>query len=100
MTEEQQIFSDDEGRARHLERSRAGDDSLGRSLALVRFLRTGCEWDAKQTPDTLRPYLLEEAHEVAEAIRGGDDRELASELGDLLLNIHGDQLLRHFCFLG
>jgi MazG family protein len=87
MTEEQQIFSDEQGRDRHLERSRDGDGSLGRSLALVRFLRTGCEWDAKQTPDTLRPYLLEEAHEVAEAIRGGDDRELASELGDLLLNI-------------
>jgi MazG family protein len=87
MTEEQQIFDDPEARARHLERAREEDAALGRSLALVRFLRSGCEWDAKQTPETLRPYLLEEAHEVAEAIRDGDDRELASELGDLLLNV-------------
>jgi MazG family protein len=87
MSEEQQIFSDPEARSRHLARACSGDTSLGRSLALVRYLRSGCDWDAKQTPDTLRPYLLEEAHEVAEAIRGGDDAELADELGDLLLNL-------------
>lgn len=87
MSEEQQIFPDPEARSRHLARACRGDTSLGRSLALVRYLRSGCEWDAKQTPATLRPYLLEEAHEVAEAIRGGDEAELADELGDLLLNI-------------
>jgi ATP diphosphatase len=87
MSEEQQIFPDSEAHSRHLDLARSGDASLGRSLALVRYLRNGCEWDAKQTPATLRPYLLEEAHEVAEAIRGGDDGELADELGDLLLNL-------------
>lgn len=87
MSEEQQIFPDPEAHSRHLERARGGDAALGRSLALVRYLRSGCDWDAKQTPATLRPYLLEEAHEVAEAIRAGDDAELADELGDLLLNI-------------
>lgn len=87
MSDEQQNFPEQEARSGHLDRTRGGDESLGRSLALVRYLRAGCEWDAKQTPDTLRPYLLEEAHEVAEAIREGDDRELASELGDLLLNL-------------
>ncbi|MEJ2548885.1 MAG: MazG nucleotide pyrophosphohydrolase domain-containing protein, partial [Gemmatimonadota bacterium] len=87
MSEEQQIFPDPEAHSRHLERARGGDAALGRSLALVRYLRSGCDWDAKQTPATLRPYLLEEAHEVAEAIRAGDDSELADELGDLLLNI-------------
>ncbi|MCL7962769.1 MAG: nucleoside triphosphate pyrophosphohydrolase [marine benthic group bacterium] len=87
MSEEQQIFPDPEARSRHLARACNGDTSLGRSLALVRYLRSGCAWDAKQTPATLRPYLLEEAHEVAEAIRGGDETELADELGDLLLNI-------------
>jgi MazG family protein len=87
MSEEQQIFPDPEAHSRHLERARGGDAALGRSLALVRYLRSGCDWDAKQTPATLRPYLLEEAHEVAEAIRSGDDAELADELGDLLLNI-------------
>lgn len=87
MSDEQQIFSDSGERADHLAQIRDSDSALGRSLALVRFLRMGCPWDAKQTPSTLRPYLLEEAHEVAEAIRSEDDEELASELGDLLLNV-------------
>lgn len=71
----------------HAEEGREGDDALARVLALVRFLRVRCPWDAKQTPQTLRPYLLEEAHEVADAIRAGDDGELSGELGDLLLNV-------------
>ena len=71
----------------HAQRAREGDEALGRALALVRFLRERCPWDAKQTPNTLRPYLLEEAHEVADAIRSGDDEGLAGELGDLLLNV-------------
>ena len=87
MSEEQQTFSDPQAEAWHLSHAHDSDPFLGRSLALVRFLRTGCPWDARQTPNTLRPYLLEEAHEVAEAIHRGDDRELASELGDLLLNL-------------
>lgn len=87
MSDEQQIFGDSGERAQHLAQIRDSDSALGRSLALVRFLRMGCPWDAKQTPSTLRPYLLEEAHEVAEAIRNEDDEELASELGDLLLNV-------------
>lgn len=58
-----------------------------RSLDLVRFLRAGCPWDAEQTPTSLLPYLLEEAHEVAEAVADGDDVLLAKELGDLLMNV-------------
>lgn len=58
-----------------------------RALDLVRFLRARCEWDARQTPDSLVPYLLEEAHEAAEAVTRGDDDELVGELGDLLLNV-------------
>lgn len=61
--------------------------TLDRSLDLVRFLRERCEWDAAQTPHTLVPYLLEEAHEAAEAITGGRDDDLRGELGDLLLNV-------------
>jgi ATP diphosphatase len=61
--------------------------TLDRALDLVRFLRTRCPWDAAQTPDTLVPYLLEEAHEVAEAIARKDDADLADEMGDLLLNV-------------
>jgi len=60
---------------------------LDRALALARFLRDGCPWDAAQTPATLQPYLLEEAHEAAEAIMAGDSAALAGELGDLLLNL-------------
>lgn len=47
----------------------------------------GCPWDRKQTHQSLRPYLLEEAYEVLEALDLGDDKRLASELGDLLLQV-------------
>jgi MazG family protein len=60
---------------------------LDRSVDLVRFLRAHCEWDAAQTPHTLLPYLLEEAHETADAIAHDNDADLKSELGDLLLNV-------------
>lgn len=60
---------------------------LDRGLDLVRFLRAGCPWDAAQTPDTLVPYLLEESHEVVDAIGRRDEHGLRDELGDLLLNI-------------
>ncbi|HSU15284.1 nucleoside triphosphate pyrophosphohydrolase [Longimicrobium sp.] len=60
---------------------------LDRALALVEFLRAHCPWDAAQTPVTLTRYLLEEAHEVAGAIAGGDPDALRGELGDLLLNV-------------
>lgn len=71
----------------HAARARAGDELLGRALALVRHLRAHCPWDARQTPRSLRPYLLEEAHETADAVLTGDDDGLAGELGDLLLNV-------------
>src|SRR4051812_17595588 len=66
------------------------DDSspiLDRALDLVRFLRANCEWDAVQTPESLLPYLLEEAHEVADAVAHRDEFNLTGELGDLLLNV-------------
>jgi ATP diphosphatase len=61
--------------------------SLERALDLVRFLRANCSWDAAQTPVSLVPYLLEEAHEAADAIHDGADDQLEGELGDLLLNL-------------
>jgi nucleoside triphosphate diphosphatase len=60
---------------------------LDRALALVEFLRMHCPWDAAQTPESLRRYLLEETHEVLHAIATGDDAELRGELGDLLHNV-------------
>lgn len=59
-------------------------------MAVVAQLRdpaTGCPWDLEQTHASLVPYVLEEAHEVADAIRHGDDAHLAEELGDLLLQV-------------
>jgi uncharacterized protein YabN with tetrapyrrole methylase and pyrophosphatase domain len=53
----------------------------------VRFLRRACPWDAKQTAESLIPHLLEETHEVVDAIREGDASTLEGELGDLLLNL-------------
>lgn len=48
---------------------------------------TGCPWDRKQTFETIAPYTLEEAYEVADAIENGDMRELHGELGDLLFQV-------------
>ena len=47
----------------------------------------GCPWDLEQTPESLKTFLLEEAHEVAEAIDSGVDSAVREELGDLLMNI-------------
>lgn len=47
----------------------------------------GCPWDLEQDHASLRPYLLEEAHELLEAIDRGVDAEIVEELGDLLLQV-------------
>ena len=61
--------------------------TLDDAVALMRDLRTRCEWDRVQTHASLRPYLIEEAHEVDDAIALGDDSVLRDELGDLLLQV-------------
>ena len=61
--------------------------SLEDTLVLMRDLRARCEWDHAQTHESLRPYLIEEAHEVDEALQEGDDVKLREELGDLWLQI-------------
>jgi MazG family protein len=65
----------------------SGPGVLDRALALVRFLRARCPWDREQTAQSLVPHLLEEAHEVADAVHDRDAGALAAELGDLLLNL-------------
>ena len=57
------------------------------ALALMRDLRARCDWDRVQTHGSLRPYLIEEAHEVDDAIAQGDDATLRDELGDLFLQV-------------
>ena len=60
-----------------------------RLVALQARLRApnGCPWDREQTHATLRTYLLEEAYEVLDAMKSGDDAKFANEMGDLLLQV-------------
>lgn len=59
------------------------------AVAMMDRLRSpgGCPWDAEQTHQSLVPYAIEEAHEVAEAAESGDPDQLRDELGDLLLQV-------------
>ena len=63
--------------------------ALARLLDVMHRLRApgGCPWDREQTPETLRPYVIEEAYEVVDAIDAGDPAALRDELGDLLLQV-------------
>lgn len=63
------------------------DPGLDDTLDLMRDLRQRCDWDASQTHESLRPYLLEEAHELDEAIQLRDDPLMREELGDVLLQV-------------
>ena len=69
----------------------AGDpvSALNHFLTIIRRLRGpgGCPWDARQTPDTLKTYVLEEAYELVEALESRQPEEIREELGDLLLHI-------------
>ena len=64
--------------------------SLARLAWIMRRLRDperGCEWDRVQTFETIAPYTIEEAYEVADAVRRGDMEDLKDELGDLQLQV-------------
>ncbi|MFK8026947.1 MAG: nucleoside triphosphate pyrophosphohydrolase [Gammaproteobacteria bacterium] len=64
--------------------------SINDLLEIMQALRdpqTGCSWDKVQTFQTIAPYTIEEAYEVAEAIARNDMRDLCDELGDLLLQV-------------
>jgi len=64
--------------------------SLDRLVSIMRRLRdpaSGCEWDKVQTFETIAPYTIEEAYEVADAVERRDMAELKDELGDLLLQV-------------
>ena len=68
-------------------------DGTGPGAALLRLvevmdtLRVNCPWDARQTHQSLAPYLLEECYEALEALEGGDESALRDELGDVLLQV-------------
>ncbi len=65
-------------------------EALGELISIVAQLRhpqTGCPWDLAQTPQTLMPYIIEEAYETVDALRSGDKTAICEELGDLLLQV-------------
>ena len=71
-------------------RLRAPGGGLSRLLEIMARLRdpqTGCPWDIEQSWDTIAPYTIEEAYEVADAIERQAWGELQGELGDLLLQV-------------
>jgi tetrapyrrole methylase family protein/MazG family protein/ATP diphosphatase len=62
-------------------------DRLLKLMATLRDPQTGCPWDVKQTFQTIAPYTIEEAYEVADAIERNDLNDLRAELGDLLFQV-------------
>ena len=68
-------------------RAVAGIDQLLDVMARLRDPASGCPWDLEQNFATIAPYTIEEAYEVAEAIRQDDRAALRDELGDLLLQV-------------
>ncbi len=62
-------------------------ERLVKIMARLRDPKTGCAWDTVQTFETIAPYTIEEAYEVADAIARGDMADLKDELGDLLLQV-------------
>lgn len=65
-------------------------EALQQLIDVIAQLRSpvgGCPWDLAQTPQTLTPYVIEEAYEVVDAIRSGHTEAIVEELGDLLLQV-------------
>lgn len=67
----------------------AASTAFAHLLDIMATLRSpnGCPWDAQQTPESLKPYLLEETYEVLDALDRNEPMSICDELGDLLLQI-------------
>jgi MazG family protein len=61
--------------------------ALGRAMTMVRELRDRCSWDRAQTRETLRPYLVEEVHELDRALGEAEPAAIRAEVADLLLHL-------------
>jgi tetrapyrrole methylase family protein / MazG family protein len=74
---------------KEIDEARGDGEALARLLKVLKILRKpdGCPWDREQTHQTLRPYMLEECHEVLDAIDRNDMDDLCEELGDLSLHV-------------
>ena len=75
----------DDNKADLIHDSRAGIERLIEIMRRLRDPETGCPWDIEQDFDSIAPYTIEEAYEVADAIARRDWEDLEGELGDLLL---------------
>lgn len=64
-----------------------GDDGLRAAADVMRQVRDRCVWSQHMTHDALLPYLIEEAHELIDAVEQGDREEMREELGDLLWQV-------------
>src|SRR3954454_20681181 len=67
--------------------------AVARLDALTRRLRVECPRDREQDERSIVPHTIEEAYELADAARGGDDAKLLDELGDVLFQVHFLSLL-------
>jgi XTP/dITP diphosphohydrolase len=67
--------------------SEAPGAALLRLVEVMDRLRVSCPWDARQTHESLAPYLLEECYEALEALETGEEAALRDELGDVLLQV-------------
>ena len=74
------------GSDRQLTTSKKPIDELLEIMATLRG-PGGCPWDKEQTHESLKPYVVEEAYELVEAVDGGENGEIREELGDILLQI-------------
>ncbi len=76
-------------RKAHTQKKETAGEWFERLVALQARLRApnGCPWDREQTHASLRTYLIEEAYEVLDAMKSGDDAKFANEMGDLLLQV-------------
>ncbi|SFK31382.1 nucleoside triphosphate pyrophosphohydrolase [Methylorubrum salsuginis] len=72
---------------RMAERDGTAIDRLRGLMARLRDPERGCAWDLAQTPESIVPYTIEEAYEVADAVERGDADDVRDELGDLLLQV-------------
>ena len=64
-------------------------NAIDRLLSIMNRLRSpaGCAWDRRQSPETLKPFILEETYELLEAIDSNNPNDIRDEMGDLLLQI-------------
>jgi len=67
----------------------SANDLFGELVQIMARLRgeNGCPWDRQQTPQSIKPYFVEETYEVLEAIDEGDPGKLCEELGDVMLQV-------------